>query len=140
MQPIKSRVQVVFSRRLAIAAILALNWAGALAKDSTLHYLEPGRPDAAALLAAPPLPGSPEQAADMETVRAVSHAAGSNDISSALTEKKFSLANFAPAVGPFFQPGKLPKTETFFARAQKDAAAIVDAAKEHWKRPRPYTL
>lgn len=130
----------LFQRVSALAVILALNCAAALAKESALNYLETGKPDAATLLAPPPLPGSTEQRADMETVRSVCHAACSNDISAALSEKKFSLASFGPAIGPLFQPGKLPKMDAFFARVHKDAETVVDGAKEHWQRPRPYTL
>jgi acid phosphatase (class A) len=103
-----------------------------------LHYLADGKPNATNLLAPPPLPDSAEQDADMAEVRAVYHAAGSNDIAAAYAEKKFSVFNFAPAVGAFFQSNNLPKTTAFFQRVQKDAAAATDAAKDYYKRPRPY--
>jgi acid phosphatase (class A) len=107
---------------------------------SQLHYLTPGKPDAIALLAPPPLPNSPEQAADMAEVQAVYHAATSNDIAAAYSEKKFDIFNFTPAIGDFFQPGKFPKTEEFFHRVQKDAEAVTDNAKDFYKRPRPYVV
>jgi acid phosphatase (class A) len=103
-----------------------------------LHYLTGKKPDAIALLAPPPLPDSPEQAADMDEVRTVYHAATSNDIAVAYSEKKFSVFNFTPAVGAFFQSSNLPKTTAFFMRVQVDAAAVTDNAKEYYKRPRPY--
>ncbi|HWD18427.1 MAG TPA: phosphatase PAP2 family protein [Verrucomicrobiae bacterium] len=102
------------------------------------HYLAPGTPDVAALLPPPPTPDSPEQAAELAAVRAVFHTAPSNDIASAYAEKKFSVFNFRPVVGDFLAPGKLPKTEAFFSRVQKEAALITDGAKMHWKRPRPF--
>src|SRR5208282_2978346 len=55
------------------------------------YYLKAGNPDAIALLAPPPLPGSAEQAADMDEVRAAWHAADSNDIAAAYSEKKFTV-------------------------------------------------
>ncbi len=103
-------------------------------------YLPAGEPDAIAILAPPPLPGSPEQAAELDEVRAVYHAASSNDVAAAYSEKKFSIFNFTPAIGDFFQPGKFPKTEAFFARVQKQAASVTDGAKDFYKRPRPYTV
>jgi acid phosphatase (class A) len=110
-------------------------------KDAaTLHYLEPGQPDSTVLLAPPPLTGSAEQAADLDEVRAVYHAASSNDIAAAYSEKKFSVFNFAPPVGAFFQPDNLPKTKAFFEKVQADAAAVTDAGKAFFKRPRPYTV
>ena len=104
------------------------------------HYLPAGEPDAIALLAPPPLPDSPEQAADLAEVRSVCRAAPSNEVAAALAEKKFTVFNFAPAIGDFFQPGKFPKTEEFFHHVQKDAANATDDAKEFWKRPRPYAI
>ncbi len=109
-------------------------------QTDTLHYLPARQPDAAALLAPPPLADSPEQAADLAEVRTVCHAAPSNDVAVAFSEKKFSVFNFTPAVGAFFQSNTLPKTTAFFARVQKDAAAVTDNAKDYYKRPRPYVL
>jgi acid phosphatase (class A) len=103
-------------------------------------YLPPDKPNAITLLAPPPLPDSPEQAADMAEVRAVCQTAPSNDVAIAFTEKKFSIFNFTPAIGPFFVPGKFPKTEAFFERVQADAESVTDNAKDYYKRPRPYVL
>lgn len=105
-----------------------------------LHYLASGQPDAVALLAPPPLANSPEQAADLAEVKSVSHAAPGNDVAAALSEKKFDVFNFAPAIGAFFQPDRFPVAEKFFHHVQKDAEAATDNAKEYWKRPRPYTV
>lgn len=104
------------------------------------HYLPAGEPDSAALLAPPPLPDSAEQAADMAAVVAICHACTTNEAALAFGEKRFSIFSFAPAIGEFLQPGKVPKTEAFFQRLQKDAAAAADAAKDYWKRPRPFTV
>ena len=98
------------------------------------------KPDAITLLAPPPLPDSAEQAADMDEVRAVYHAAASNDIAVAYSEKKFSVFNFTPAIGAFFQSNNLPKTTAFFERVQNDADAVTDNAKDFYKRPRPYVI
>jgi acid phosphatase (class A) len=108
--------------------------------SSQIHYLPVGRPDAIALLAPPPLPGSQEQAADMAEVVAVYHASDSNEIAAAYSEKKFSIFNFTPAIGDFFQPGKFPKTEAFFENVQKQAETATDGAKDFYKRPRPYAV
>jgi len=105
---------------------------------SHLHYLMAGNPDAIALLALPPLPDSAEQAADMAEVQAVYHAATSNDIAIAYSQKKFTVFNFTPAVGAFFVSNNLPKTTVLFHHVQTDAAAVTDNAKDFYKRPRPY--
>jgi acid phosphatase (class A) len=127
------------SRALLVSAVLLATTAGLVAKDSALHYLKDGKPDAAAMLAPPPLPDSPEAIADLNEVRAVFHEAGSNDIAAAYSEKSFSVFNFAGVVGPFFTATNLPKTTAFFHKVQSDAATITDEGKDFFKRPRPYT-
>ena len=122
-------------RRYGFIIILCVSLLPLLAQE---HYLADGQPDVAALLPPPPLPGSPEQAADMQEVRMVSRNAPSNDVAVAFTEKEFSIFNFTPAIGDFFQPGKFPKTEVFFERVQKQAESVTDQAKDYYKRPRPY--
>ena len=74
----------------------------------------------------------------MEEVRAVYHAASGNDIAAAYSEKKFSVFNFTPAIGAFFQSNNLPKTAAFFDTVQTDADIVTDDAKDFYKRPRPY--
>jgi acid phosphatase (class A) len=129
-----------FQRRLAtifFSLVLAIAPLHAQTHDS---YLPAGQPDVIALLAPPPLPYSMEQAADLTEVKSVYHAATSNEIAAAYSEKEFSVFNFSPAIGDFFQPGKFPKTEEFFHGVQKEAAFVTDNAKNFYKRPRPYVI
>jgi acid phosphatase (class A) len=120
---------------MALLAIPALLWA-----DETNNYLPAEKPDAIALLAPPPLPGSPEQAADLAEVEAVYHSASSNETATAYSERKFSIFTFTPAVGEFFQSNNLPQTAAFFERVQKQAEIVTDQAKDFYRRPRPYTV
>jgi acid phosphatase (class A) len=136
-----SRPNRFFTRIKILAAIFALaSCCAGFAQESATNYLPAGQPDAIALLAPPPLPGSPEQAADLAEVQAVYHAASSNEIAAAYSEKKFSVFNFTPVVGDFFQSNNVPKTAAFFERVQKQAEAVTDDAKEFYKRPRPFTV
>jgi acid phosphatase (class A) len=121
---------ILFSLALAVAPLHA----------DGAQYLKDGKPDAIALLALPPLAGSPEQTADLAEVRAVRHACPPGDEAAAYSEKKFDIFNFTPAIGDFFQPGKFPETEEFFHHVQKEAEAVTDNAKDFYKRPRPYTV
>jgi acid phosphatase (class A) len=135
-----SQILVAFPRPAVLAAIFALTCSVAFAKESSRNYLKGGKLEAATLLAPPPLPDSPEQAADMQTVRAVYHAASKNDIAAAHSEKSFSVFNFTTEVGAYFQSNNLPKTATFFKRIQTDASTVTDAQKDFFMRPRPYTV
>ena len=125
---------------LLATAIITILATAIFAKDvSELHYLAPDRPPAASLLAPPPLLGSAEQNADLETVRKVYHAATSNDLAAAYSEKKFSVFNFTGSVGSYFVEANLPKTAAFFEKVQEDAATVTDLGKDYFKRPRPYS-
>jgi len=122
---------------LVFALVLGLHL-GAVAKDAKLHYLPAGEPDAATFLPPPPAVGSVEQQAEMDEVRAVYHAASEADKQAAYAEKKFTVFNFTPAAGAFFTEDNLPKTAAFFAKVESDAAAVTDAGKDHFQRPRPF--
>jgi acid phosphatase (class A) len=134
------KLQNYVARYLGIIAMVCLSFVTLplLAKD--VYYLPEGQPDAITLLAPPPLPDSPEQAADLQEVREVHQAATPADLAAAKKETKFTIFTFTPAIGDFFQPGKFPKTEEFFHHVQGDAASVVDNAKDYWKRPRPYAI
>ncbi|HTB80929.1 MAG TPA: phosphatase PAP2 family protein [Opitutaceae bacterium] len=103
------------------------------------QYLPAGRPDVVALLAPPPAPGSAEQAADLAEAFAVYSARTPAEEAAAKAESKFTPFAFARAIGPWFQPGKFPKTEALFHEVEAEAETIIDAGKDYWKRPRPYT-
>jgi acid phosphatase (class A) len=104
------------------------------------YYLTPGHPDGVALLAPPPAAGSAEEAADLASAQAVFKARTPAEQARAFKDSTLSLLLFAPAIGPFFQPGKLPKTEALFQKVKKDIGLPIDTAKEHWKRQRPYQM
>jgi acid phosphatase (class A) len=128
------------SGRASILISLFLAVAPLRAAESALNYLPPDEPQAVDLLAPPPLPDSAEQAADLAEVEAVDHAAPVDEKNAALSERKFNIFNFAPAIGDFFQSDNLPKTKAFFHRVQNDAESVVDNAKNFYKRPRPYVI
>jgi acid phosphatase (class A) len=131
-----SRHNISFANLLLAGSVA---FSVATAKESSLHYLAPGNPSAATLLAPPPLADSAEQTADIETVRAVYHAASDTDKQAAYAEKKFSIFNFTDAVGPFFIETNLPMATAFFEKVQKDAETVTDLGKDFFHRPRPYT-
>jgi acid phosphatase (class A) len=126
-------------RPLLYAVAAAICVASLSAKESELHFLPNNTPSAAELLAPPPLIDSVEQAAEMETVRSVYHAASDADKQAAYSEKKFSVFNFTNAVGAWFVETNLPKTAAFFEKVQLDAETVTDLGKDFFQRPRPFT-
>jgi acid phosphatase (class A) len=119
-----------------ILSLLALIAAPLLAAPA--HYLANGHVTAVQLLAPPPAPGSAEQMADLDTTYRVYSAASPEDHARGVDETKLSIFHFAPAIGPWFQPGKFRKTEALFQNVEADAKIVVDAGKKHWERLRPY--
>lgn len=123
---------------LALVLCLLLFVAPPLLADS--FYLPAGRPDGVALLAPPPAPGSPEEAADLLAARAVFNGRTEAEKERAFKDATLSIFLYAPAIGSFFQPGKFPKTEALFQKVRKDVSEPLDRTKNHWKRQRPYQL
>jgi acid phosphatase (class A) len=103
-------------------------------------YLRNGKPDAVALLAPPPEAGSAEQASDLAAVVAAYKARTPAEEAAAKAEKEISLAPFAAVVGNGIVSDKLPKTTALIERVRKETKQVVDSAKDHWKRPRPYEV
>jgi acid phosphatase (class A) len=131
----KSKAQ--FHRAIATFFLLLCLVSPLCASD---RYLAPGHPDGVALLAPPPAPGSEEEAADLQMSREVVKARTSAETARAKDDAKLSIFYFAQAIGPIFQPGKFPKTEALMAKVKKEIHEPIYAAKDYWKRPRPYQM
>jgi acid phosphatase (class A) len=119
-------------------ACLLLRAAAPLWADTI--YLTPGRPDGIVLLSPPPAAGSAEEAADLASVRAVCFGRTAEEEKRARSDDKLSFDIFAPAIGPVFELGKLPKTQALLERVKKDIGEVIDTAKNHWRRQRPYQM
>jgi acid phosphatase (class A) len=104
------------------------------------NYIAPDQLDGIALLAPPPAPGSAEEAADLASARAIFNGRTPAEDARAHKDSSLSLFLFAPAVGPFFQPGKLPKTEALFKKVKEDIGEPINIPKRQWKRRRPYQM
>ena len=126
-------------RPVIFTALFAIVSAVAFAGESKLNFLAPGHPEAATLLAPPPL-DSAEQAADLETVRNAVHSATSNEIAAANSERSFSVFNFAGTFGDFFTAKNLPQTTAFFKKVQADARTVTALGKDYFHRPRPFMV
>jgi acid phosphatase (class A) len=104
------------------------------------NYIAPDKLDGIALLAPPPAPGSAEEAADLASARAIFNGRTPAEDVRAHKDSSLSLFLFAPAVGPFFQPGKLPKTEALFKKVKEDIGEPINIPTRQWKRRRPYQM
>lgn len=107
-------------------------------RGAELKYLAPSTLTAVELLPAPPAPGSAEEAADLETTARVYRAGTPAEKAQAKADVKLTIFRFAPALGPWFTPGKFPKTEALFHEVEREAKSVTNAGKRHWERLRPY--
>lgn len=138
MKPPSSKV---ISRFVAALTLLLLTSASLRAGNTNYSYLAADRPDSVALLAPPPLSGSDEEAGDLAEVRFVhAHHNTNEDAAAWMEARSISLTNFAPVIGEFFQPGKLPKTDAFFHRIYQDTELQTIIVKNYWNRARPYAV
>jgi acid phosphatase (class A) len=128
--------------RCRFQSVLAfwLLWAVAAPVFAQNRYLAASQPDGVALLPPPPAAGSSEQAADLASVRAVFDARTKVEEVRAVKDSSLAFSIFEPAIGPAFQPGKLPKTEALLAAVKKEIGVAIDTPKDHFQRKRPYQL
>nr|WP_292337074.1 phosphatase PAP2 family protein [Mesorhizobium sp.] len=59
---------------------------------------------------------------------------------SAMADAEENVWRFADVMGPKFNKETLPKFSAFFDRVVATEGAVVDPAKDVWKRPRPHQL
>lgn len=128
----------MLSRRIFLALLAAALFVSAPLRAAEPKYLGAGQSDAVLLLAPPPATGSAEDAADLETARRVYAARQPDERARAAGEVTLTIFHFAPAIGPWFVPGKFPKTEALFQEVEAEAKIVTNAAKKHWQRIRPY--
>jgi len=103
-------------------------------------YLAANQPDSISLLPPPPMMNSAEQAADLASARNVFTSTPLEEKARVEEQATLTIFKFTPAIGDFFQPGKLPRLEQFMERVKISVRVPVNTAKEHWKRPRPYQV
>jgi len=123
---------------LLVCVCLAFVAAPLRAAEARFVYLSPGQIDAPHLLAPPPVHGSAEDAADFETTFRVYSARTAAEEAHGRDENKLTIFHFAPAIGPWFVAGQLPKTEALFKQVEAETKAVTDDAKDVFQRPRPY--
>jgi acid phosphatase (class A) len=120
--------------RLFLSTALALlASAGSLAAGPYV-----GNFDATALLPPPPALHDGEDSADRDEAFRVYSERTHAELSLGKAEHKVTLAAFGPAIGPDYRPGRYPLLEALIVAVDADTKRVVDAAKNHWGRPRPF--
>ncbi len=100
-------------------------------------YFEPASFDYKGLLPEPPAVGSPEAKKEIDLILKKQESRTEEDKKRIKLAEHPSLDLFQQTLGSWFDLKKLPATATLFKNEDATAHAVVDAAKDHWKRPRP---
>lgn len=119
-----------------VAIVLALSssaWA-----DS--FYLEPSEVDLVHILAPPPAVGSPAEQADLNAVLAAAKSRTAAEIEQVQADDQRVVFRFADVMGANFRSENLPFTTQFFQHIYADGNAATVAAKNYFKRQRPFVV
>jgi len=106
-------------------------------------YLAPGAaPDTLRILPPPPAKGSKREAGDREIFAATRALAGTPRWSLATTDANLAqgASMFSCAVGVNLDAASAPALTAVFRRAAVDTSAVTNPPKDHYGRPRPYTV
>jgi hypothetical protein len=118
-------------RTLALALLLALPLASARAQ-------QPPAPAYLEVVGEPPAPGSDAAKADLAIVLWEQQRRTADDVKRAKAEERFTLAAFAEALGPGFDPARYPRTAALLERAGADSHDASSALKKRFNRKRPF--
>jgi acid phosphatase (class A) len=124
--------------RLRIALVAAVLLIPGSAWADSANYITSADADLVDILPPPPVPGSPQDIADMKAVMDAQKARTPADVEAAEKDFKKSIFRFRSVLGPDFSAKNLPFTDAFFRRVLSDDAVIVENAKQYFARPRPF--
>jgi len=96
--------------------------------------------DLTMILPPPPANDSAQTKAELGEVLTLQVTRTTEMAASAVADSEENVWRFANVMGLNFNKEKLPKFSAFFDRVVETEGAVVDPAKDVWKRPRPHQL
>ena len=124
-----------------IAAVLLLLVAGSAARaEDAQPFVTNKDVDLTMILPPPPANDSAQTKTELGEVLALQVTRTPEMVASAVADSEENVWRFANVMGPNFTKDKLPKFSAFFDRVVETEGAVVDPAKDVWKRPRPHQL
>jgi acid phosphatase (class A) len=96
--------------------------------------------DLTMILPPPPANDSAQTKAEIGEVLTLQVTRTPEMVASAVADVEEDVWRFDNVMGPNFTKEKLPKFSAFFDRVVETEGAVVDPAKDVWKRPRPHQL
>jgi acid phosphatase (class A) len=109
--------------------------------DETLSpYSVVAKVDLTVLLAPAPAPDSVQTKKEIDELLGLQASRTDAQAAAAVADHVYSVFRFGDVLGPDFTPDKLPLTAAMFARIVDTGKAVVEPAKDFWKRERPGDL
>ncbi|ESY88747.1 phosphatase [Mesorhizobium sp. LNHC220B00] len=128
-------------RYASLAAGLLLLVVGSTARaEDAKPFITNKDVDLTMILPPPPANDSAETKAELGEVLTVQVTRTPEMEARAIADAEENVWRFADVMGPNFNKDKLPKFSAFFDRVVETEGAVVDPAKDVWKRPRPHQL
>jgi acid phosphatase (class A) len=127
-------------RKLAVLAFVVTTFAPvALHAEDAKPYADAKEVNLLLLLPPPPTNDSAQMKAELGELLTIQVTRTKEMEARAFADATENVWRFADVVDdPRFTPENLPKTKAFFDRIIETEAAVVDPAKDVWKRPRPH--
>lgn len=104
------------------------------------YYLNPDDVDLIRVLGPPPAPDSSAAKADLQGVLAAVQTRTDAEIKHVQADDRRTVFRFADVMGPNFRPENLPFATQFFQHVYEDGNAATLAAKNYFKRQRPFVV
>jgi acid phosphatase (class A) len=124
---------------LAAGLLLLVVGSAAQAEDAK-PFITNKDVDLTMILPPPPANDSAETKAELGAVLTLQVTRTPEMEASAVADAEEDVWRFTNVMGPNFNKEKLPKFSAFFDRVVATEGAVVDPAKDVWKRPRPHQL
>jgi acid phosphatase (class A) len=129
---------------LSFIALIAASLASSIVVSSAVlaadYYISPAEIDLVHILAPPPAPDSPAGKTDLQGVLAAVNARTDASIKQAQDDDQRTVFRFADVMGPNFKTENLPLTTALFQHVYQDGNAATLAAKNFFKRTRPFVV
>jgi acid phosphatase (class A) len=132
------------SRRRLLASLTTAALAAAIIgwlqhRSGGPHFLASSPEQFATHFAAPPAPDSADTRRELDELLAMQAVRTTDQASAARADRKTEIEKFYPALGLSAKPS-LPKLQRLAERVEDDVRIYVRAAKDHFRRLRPYEI
>jgi acid phosphatase (class A) len=123
---------------LAVSAQMTAAQAPMLMGPAPTTYVTSAQVDAMKLLPPPPALQSEEQKRDLDELLAIQKTRTPAQEQRALADATSGTFGFADVLGAKFTAAAVPKLALLMDKVRGDGAAVENAGKDNWKRPRPF--